>query len=169
LGVGREKATTGDTPEITPVHLSKLEELVKQAVGFSAIRGDEVKVQAVPFAATKPKEAIPPTAFQKHLERVLDYKLEVLAALLGAGLLIGVILLLERQYEIFRVKKAAVVKGLPKTVRELEADLPKALKSGMGVEGFELPESRTRQLAYAAAESDPLRTAQVVRAWLAEG
>lgn len=151
----------GPVPEITKVDLERLEQLVKQAVGFNPARGDVVTLKAVPFAASRPRVVtIIPTLWSK----LMPYKWMILGGMGVVVLMLGTMIFL-----LIRKKRASKTDEernleLPKTVKQLEADGTSALEAEL--QGAMPP---SRQLAYAATERDSVRAAQVLRAWIAEG
>jgi flagellar M-ring protein FliF len=150
----------GPTPEITKIDLERLEQLVKQTVGFNPARGDVVTLKAVPFASSRPRVVtIVPTLWSK----LMPYKWIILGGMGGLMVMLGVVIFL-----LIRKKRAKKDEEqnleLPKTVKQLEADASSALDAEL-----ESAMPPTRQLAYAATERDSIRAAQVLRAWIAEG
>jgi len=144
------------------VELAGLEDVVKQAVGFSGTRGDVVALKSVYFAPEQQLDAPKPSWFK-------TYVLQDRSTLKSVGTVLGIFLVvwfLARMLRRPAIAEAEVLE-LPKTVRELEASAV-ALPAANAVRAA-LPqaEPQPRDLANAAAEHDAARTATVLKAWLA--
>ncbi len=135
--------------------LAALEQVVKQAVGFSAERGDIVTLRNVSFAPTEPIEA---PAGPWSLPNILQHKTGSLAVI--AMLIFGFALLLWFMRRLLsRQAQQAELLELPATVREIESASAGSHSLGPG-------DSNARDLAQAAAEHDSARTAAVLSAWM---
>ena len=137
-----------------------IEEVVRNAVGYSVARGDKVVVKAVPFAR---KAAAPVAAPKFTLVRFVKTPTGMISVGGAAAVLIALIvfLLIRR-----RRKGDSEVVQLPMTVREMEADLEQPAGERPALtEG----DQQARDMAQAAAESDVFRSAAVLRAWMARG
>ncbi|MCC6748483.1 MAG: flagellar M-ring protein FliF [Deltaproteobacteria bacterium] len=167
-GKGQKKAEG-----VTTADLQGLEQVVKQAVGFSATRGDVVTLKAIPFTDVQPVEKEPET-----LPLVQLLRKNPLYAAVGGGALLLVVVVFFLLLRGRKPARAPAVLQLPATVKELEATA-QALPGGAGqtlqLGAGDLPTfpgtgtSQGRQLALAAAEHEAARTAQVLRAWIAGG
>jgi flagellar biosynthesis/type III secretory pathway M-ring protein FliF/YscJ len=144
-----------EAPIKPKIDIAALEELVKNAVGFSAERGDRVVVKAIPFVGGDMDANVPGT-MTKVFEEAKGYLTPLLVFAFGI-----VALMIWRKRN--KKKKEAEVIQLPQTVRELETGTPETVKAlGEG-------DQAARDLANAAAEHDARRAAAVLRAWIAEG
>jgi flagellar M-ring protein FliF len=153
-----------------------LTEVVKQAVGFDALRGDTIAVTAARFArpeleVTEPLKALP------------WYRAPFV--LLAAGALLLLILGLSIYLVRSRKKREAAKAIEVATARERELLETSSLRTGEGADSSNPalgnfdpklltgtgPEaiSAIRQMALDMAAKDPSSTAVVLRAWLAEG
>ena len=134
-----------------------LEEVVRNAVGYSATRGDKVVVKAVPFVQKAAVAAVAPTL----VTRMMSSTPAIIGLGLGAAVVVALVVFLVLRR---RRKDEAQVVDVPKSVQQLEAELehgePLALAEG---------DRQARDLAQAAAAQDSLRSAAVLRAWMAGG
>ena len=138
-----------------------IQDVVRNAVGYSVARGDKVVVKAVPFARKAEAPAVVPNL---TLMRFVKTPTGMIAVGSAAALLIAmaVFFLLRRKRE----ADSEVVQQLPMTVREMEADLEQPEEERLALaEG----DHQARDLAQSAAESDVFRSASVLRAWMARG
>lgn len=162
-GASGSKAAAFDEVEA----LEALANVVKQAVGFSAARGDEVTVRAMPFAARPEQTDGPAPVGVRWLVQKAPTWAWVGAALavLVVVVLLLVVLLRRRQ------PRAVDLLDTPRTLRELDQSeaLRNAQKLQQGANTQALPQGTSLQLAEAAAQHDALRAAQVLRAWMAGG
>jgi flagellar M-ring protein FliF len=142
--------------------LHALEQVVREAVGYDAKRGDLLTLRAVPFA---PEQKLEPskTPWTAYLLEGNGPRL----VLGGLGALVLLVLMLRRGK---RVQPPQTLLALPRTVRELEASTagtattnPPALAAA-SVPGHE---PAPQELAAAAAEHDAARAASVLKAWMA--
>jgi len=164
---------------LSAAELTKVEALVKQAVGFNAERGDTVSVMNAPFVREAPGAEAGPKWWEDP--RVRD----------GARLLLGAIVVLALLFGVLRPALRSITGPAPRkhksepgaphnaNVRMLEedADLLRGLgedTAQLGVErklaAIALPsdayEDRLRQ-ARDAVKADSKRVAQVVKGWVA--
>jgi flagellar M-ring protein FliF len=164
-GVGSERGLKGKPAAKSNIlDINALEQVVKQAVGFTPLRGDVVTLQSVYFA---PEQKIEPST-----RPWLTYVIQNGGGWLKIGLGVGgtVIILLWLLSQLRRQLPQSIdLMELPKTVRELEtgtSSVPTVRALGEG--GGETP-SQALDLAKAAAEHDAVRTASVLRAWMSGG
>jgi flagellar M-ring protein FliF len=157
--------------------LAQLSSLVKRAVGFDAERGDSVDVQSLPFVAPGLGGAFGDEAVPSPWPWWANW----VAVATVVALLLAVLLWSRR-----RKKSAESDEQLPKTVKEMEAELqggvlPEQLQGAaeVGEEGARpgaLPgevdedegaEAIRRQVINLAVQ-EPAAAARIIRAWLAE-
>ena len=162
-----KKKTDKETAAAAAVAAAKLEilrkdieDVVRNAVGYSPARGDKVVVKAVPFAtkAAAPVAA-PAVTFITFVQTPTGMIVVGVAAAVVIALFVFFVVRRRRKGE-------SEVVQLPMTVRELESDLeqPPGERPAL-TEG----DQQARDLAQAAAGSDVFRSAAVLRAWMARG
>ncbi len=145
------------------VDLRALEQVVREAVGFEAKRGDVLTLRAVPFA---PEQKLEPakTPWTAYLLEGKGPRM----LLGGLGALVLLILLLRRGR---RAEPPQTLLSLPRTVRELEASTAAAAPGKLPALGPATTgtsaEPAPQDLAVAAAEHDAARAASVLKAWMA--
>lgn len=143
----------------TQKEIDSLTELVKNAVGFNAERGDSVDVRAMKFAelagadAAKPKESF--------VKQWLPY------LLLGAGALLVLSLIVL----VWRIGSSAARAVQERTIaNQLGGAVKPAPLTGTGIETRALPEGvspvQIRAQATDLASKDPATAAVVLRKWL---
>lgn len=151
------------------IDIAALETVVKQAVGYSANRGDMVSVKAVPFVAAR-TQVRPPVGF---ITRVIQERPWLPAAAGGGVLFVAglVVWLLVRRSKKSTPAREPELLETPLKVRELEGrdEIPLQARTRVVPELSKEEEEKTRELAEAAAQHDARRAAQVLRAWMAEG
>ncbi len=146
--------------------LAKLEQIVKNAVGFSAARGDSVELQTLEFARLGGEEPTPlPPApwWQKHWK--------ILAAAAGAAmlLLVTIILVWRRKRAKKKAAAAAKTKALAQKGELPVAALGPGAEPSAELEAVEEPELDGEELKSRALElaaHDPATAAVVLRRWL---
>ncbi|MDC9604182.1 flagellar basal-body MS-ring/collar protein FliF [Xenorhabdus griffiniae] len=154
-----------ETQALTPEQLSQIEALTREAMGFSADRGDSLNVVNTPFNDTT--EVIEPLPFWQHPA--------LLEKLLEAGrwlLLVLVAWLLWRKMVVPQIaKKRAAEKAAleaqknpPKQQTETNAELDEKMRRKLARQrvNVELQSQRLRELA----EKDPRVVALVIRQWM---
>lgn len=164
---------------LSAAELTKVEALVKQAVGFDAARGDTVSVMNAPFVREAPDAEAGPKWWEDP--RVRD----------GARLLLGAIVVLALLFGVLRPALRSITGPAPRRTKrdesgaphnadvrmlDEEADLLRGLGEDTAQLGMErkpaiaLPsdayEDRLRQ-ARDAVKADSKRVAQVVKGWVA--
>lgn len=142
--------------------LRALEQVVREAVGYDAKRGDLLTLRAVPFA---PEQKLEPskTPWTAYLLEGNGPRL----VLGGLGALVLLVLMLRRGK---RTQPPQTLLALPRTVRELEASTTGAgATSPPALAAASVPghEPAPQDLAAAAAEHDAARAASVLKAWMA--
>jgi flagellar M-ring protein FliF len=148
-----------------PEELKRLEEVVKNAIGFDAARGDSIRVEGAKFSKLDmPVE--PPPSFD--LKRNLPYVLAGLGLLtLGAMLFVFLRAIKPPPAVATPLPPSPVTEGLPQAVATgalestAEPELPAAL------DPVQLEEQRT--LAIEFASKDPAGAALILSHWLASG
>ncbi|MBE8595296.1 flagellar basal-body MS-ring/collar protein FliF [Xenorhabdus sp. BG5] len=154
-----------ETQALTPEQLAQIEALTREAMGFSADRGDSLNVVNTPFNNTT--EVIEPLPFWQHPA--------LLEKLLEAGrwlLLVLVAWLLWRKMVVPQIakKRAAekaaleVQKNPPKQQTETNTELDEKMRRKLARQrvNVELQSQRLRELA----EKDPRVVALVIRQWM---
>ncbi|PHM61066.1 flagellar basal-body MS-ring/collar protein FliF [Xenorhabdus ishibashii] len=154
-----------ETQALTPEQLSQIEALTREAMGFSADRGDSLNVVNTPFNNTT--EVIEPLPFWQHpalLEKLLEagrWLLLVLVAWLLWRKMIVPQIAKKRAAE-----KAALTaqKNPPKQQTETNAELDEKMRRKLARQrvNVELQSQRLRELA----EKDPRVVALVIRQWM---
>lgn len=148
-----------------PKELERLEEVVKNAIGFNAARGDTIRVEGAKFSRL---DASMPEPSGWNLERYLPYALAVL----------GLITLLAMLIVFLRAVKAAQQPALPEA--EAAAAALEAAPESEALPGApqppeledeptpaQLEERRVR--AIEIASKDPVGTAIILSRWLSAG
>jgi len=163
------KAVTNDKNEVvmtsyTKAELDQLTGLVKQAVGFNAIRGDTVNVMNAAFVMPEP---LGPVAEESFLDQpwVWDVGKQVLGGLLAIVVLFGVLKPIMRNLSV--VPNVRMVGG-PGGEDGLDDD--QVTLTGEG--GQRLPKPKEYEsdleMAKSMAVQEPKRVAQVVKQWVNE-
>jgi flagellar M-ring protein FliF len=150
---------------LTPDEMSKVEALVKEAVGFDASRGDSVTVQNAAFAASETADLAPLPIWQRP--EVRDIGRQVLGAIVVLVLILAVLRPLLRSF----VAPAPVpaVEALETTEGEQQALADDRVSLGStAAEQAALPYEQSLTTARNAVAQDPKRVAQVVKTWLGE-
>ena len=149
----------------TPEELNRLTSLVKEAVGFSAQRGDSVNVMNSSFALPAKPEPLPevPVWEQAWVQDILK---KVLGALLVLALLFGVLKPVMRSLATQRVALAPPKSEAGETA--LAEDMV-SLGGGAVPAAISAPGSFDQNMltANSAVEQDPKLVAQVVKNWVA--
>jgi flagellar M-ring protein FliF len=146
-----------------PEELSRLEEVVKNAIGFSATRGDSIRVEGAKFSRL---DALEPAPEGLHLERYLPYALGALGVLTLIGMFVVFTRALRAQPPL-EVAAAAPAPALPGEVA------PHPVLSGGATPALPAPtaaaleERRTR--AIEMASQDPAGAALILSRWLSNG
>lgn len=164
-GVDKEKGASLQYKPRSPEEMRYFEKLVRNAIGFSEERGDQVEVASMAFALSAMTE--PEAAPLERWREIVEWLAKPLIYLLIAvGVLLFVIkpffrILTTKQFEgrrtVERVEGGHYVAGGPVGMGE-EEDLalsPKGLTD--------------QERIYRLAQSDPDRAADLVRRWLREG
>ncbi|MEY2932751.1 MAG: hypothetical protein RL033_3500 [Pseudomonadota bacterium] len=147
-----------------PEELNRLEEVVKNAIGFDVARGDSIRVEGAKFSKLDmPAPTPPPFDVQRHLPFLLA----------GLGLLtLGAMLFLFLRaikppppVVVAPLPAAPSAEELPQAVATaaMLGDLDRALPSGLNPE--QLEEQRTLAIEYAS--KDPAGAALILTHWLA--
>lgn len=150
----------------TPEELDRLSNLVKEAVGFSAQRGDTVNVMNSAFTVPATPEALPeiPVWEQGWAQ---DIAKKVLGAILVFVLLFGVLKPILRQ--LASQSKALVPMGPPVVAGEQGMAEDTLTLGAGGMPALSAPGGYEQNLITAtkAVEQDPKLVAQVVKNWVA--
>ena len=162
----------GNPVAISEDQLKSLESIARKAAGLDDQRGDGIEIMSVPFVKTDLEEGVEVTP------EVVEPALPPMWMLASAGgvavLAIGLFAfwLIRRRRKSAEEEEEELDTTLPKTVEELEAELPegatddeRALVHKRRIE--ELDESATYlERASAMAAADPEIAARVLRGWL---
>ena len=140
--------------------IAKVTDLVKEAVGFDAARGDSLSVQNAPFAASEMPELAPLPLWQRPELR--DMARQGLGALTVLILIFAVLRPLLRN--LIAPSRAAVP-----AIGELRAEVgEERLSLSSSQAAGALPYDQKIAAARSAVSQDPKRVAQVVKTWLGE-
>ena len=157
-----DKVTPGDAGAVirtaySPEDIERFTSLVKEAVGYSAKRGDSVRVISTSFSVPPPVEALPEVALWKRPD-FWDKAKQGFGALLVLIIVIGVLRILGQIAKGIRSNRAAV-------------------QQTPTVEQGNLAQQQTAQLTSPAAvnmthvkdiaKQDPKLVAQVIKGWVA--
>jgi len=153
------------TQEAVPqAELDKLDALVKEAVGFSADRGDSLKIVSAPFLPDKPEAEVPLWQRQGVLDvgRSLITPLALVAVALIAvfGMVRPALSMVREQREQAEAAEAERAAVAAELVEEQAALLPK-IESPVHNSRMD----RARQLA----RDNPVAVANIMREWMAGG
>ncbi len=149
--------------------------LVKEAVGFSEVRGDSVNLVNAPFLSLPEPEALPDVPFWKQ-PWLLNVGKQVLAAVGIALLVFGVLRPVMKSLAAYSGPApglAGQLPGLdaPAMVGELQPGSGLAnvgATGGAGLPGSEGDYAQQLAIAQNVAREDPRRAAQVVKGWVSE-
>ncbi|HEX4896534.1 MAG TPA: flagellar basal-body MS-ring/collar protein FliF [Solimonas sp.] len=164
------KKTTMVPTALTAEELTKVEALVKEAVGFNATRGDSVAVQNAAFFQPEalPEESVP---FWQD-PQLRDYARQFL----GAGLVLALIFFVLRP-ALRNLMSASVRPQTPEALSATLVDEERALgsdrvsvgKGGAAAAGVpQLGYENQLEVARKAIAEDPKRVAQVVKSWIGQ-
>ncbi|NKF21690.1 flagellar basal-body MS-ring/collar protein FliF [Solimonas marina] len=164
-GEGKDQKTV--MAALTPDQLSKVEALVKEAVGFDASRGDTVSVQNAPFVEQQvaPIEALP--VWQQP--QVLSIARQAGGVLLVLALILFILRPALRQLLAAPVQ-AAALEGTVEDRRPAGESVALA-DDRVSLESAPPPVSpyeQKLQIARKAVGEDPKRVAQVVKSWIGQ-
>ncbi|ROH87851.1 flagellar basal body M-ring protein FliF [Stagnimonas aquatica] len=167
---------------LKPEELSRMEALVKEAVGFDAQRGDSVTVQNAPFAPTE--AYVEPELPLLERPELRDVAREALGALVLLVLIIAVVRPLMRNLfggpdrkvltpeQLAALAPPEVAAGVPGTLAALPGQGVPALAQGEDELPLPAPAAsvydQRLERARQAVREDPKRVAQVMRAWIAQ-
>jgi len=154
--------------ERTPEEISRLTRLVKDAIGFSAQRGDSVQIVNASFLAPPAIEPLPEPPLWKQ-PWVWD-----LAKQAGGVLVVLALILFVLKPTMARLIAPPVEQAVAADEAEAEAegDVAQQAMLGVGAESIQLPGpepyEETLDAARRMVREDPKRVAQVVKQWVAE-
>lgn len=153
---GAAKGAAGE-PGRTPEELDRITQLVQEAIGFNAERGDTVRVINAAFRELPPPAELPEQAIWEQ-PWVWD-----LGRMLGGGILVLILIFVVLRPTIKKLltmpPQAAAVPQMPMAMPEQE--------ESMRLPGPQRYEN-TLEAARGMVNEDPKRVAQVVRRWVAE-
>lgn len=148
----------------TPAQLARFTTLVKEAVGFDAMRGDSVNVVNAAFSPPPQIAPLPPKSFLEQ-PWVKDVGKQVLGGLLAALVLFGVLRPVMRNL--------ARVPNPSKAAAGGEDGLEEDQVTLSGEKGQRIPKPNEYEsdleMAKAMVIQEPKRVAQVVKQWVNEG
>ena len=154
--------------ERTPEEINRISQLVKEAIGYSATRGDSVQVINASFLAPAPQEALPELPLWEQ-PKVWD-----LAKQIGGLLLVMLLIMFVLRPTMKRLTAPPVIERIESDNEaeesgedEEEAEALEKGKDFMQLSGPEKYED-TLEAAKQLVQEDPKRVAQVVRSWVAE-
>ena len=166
--VNENNTGTADKPVFaprTPEELTRIETLVRTAVGFDSTRGDVVSVVSVPFTIAPPPAAEAPVKISV-LTKVREYEKPVLNVLALALAFVIALLALRS------LKAPVTADGEPTTAQPALAAAPS------GAPGGELPRisheraipasTAMRERVVASVEDQPDVAARLLRSWMKE-
>ncbi len=153
-----------------PEELKKFEEMVKGAVGFDPKRGDQVRVESVPFQTVN--LASEEEGFRAEAQRAFFMR----AARWGVTGIVVILLFLFILRPLLRLITTIPSPtlglphaALPRPVEELVAQIEgqgSMLSETPLIERGPSPEARLREQAIETVRGDPERAAQLVRSWI---
>lgn len=153
--------------ERTPEEISRISQLVKEAIGFKGVRGDSLQVINAPFLVPPEPEALPELAIW---EEPWVWKL---AKQVGGALLVLVLILFVLKPTMKRLSTMPTAQEIVAADRAAEAAAVAAEAGGEGGRApIKLPGpnqyEETLHAARSMVNSDPKRVAQVVKNWVAD-
>ncbi len=154
----------------SPEELQRFTELVREAVGFNALRGDSVKVINAPFTPVEPPEVPEEAIWEKPWFGSVVR--QVLAGLLVLVLLFGVLRPVMRSLARPPVRYVTETgEEIPEDQLSLSHDGKAAAEGGESVGRLPKPSSYEDNLNMAKqlASQEPKRVAMVVKGWLEDG
>lgn len=168
VALGEDGATT--RVQRSPEEISRITELVKEAVGFNATRGDSVRVINATFMAPIALDPLPEPAIWEE-PWVWD-----LAKQTGGVLLVLMLILFVLKPTMKRLTAPPVMERVNSTVAGQESAEGQLEQNGHALPGggnqFKLPGperyENTLEAARSMVHDDPKRVAQVVRSWVSE-
>lgn len=146
---------------LTTEQKEQLNQLVQAAVGYAPDRGDSIVVTALNFSmehVEEAKEAFTELARQDRIRQYINY------GMIGAGALLGFIVLMTIISRIGRGRKFEVPKTEPVSLVPLQKALAEAAAARSTVES-DMALTRVKELA----KQQPEEVAQLIKAWFNEG
>jgi flagellar M-ring protein FliF len=160
----------GTTPR-SAEEIQKIRDLVTAAVGFDAMRGDQLTVENIAFEDAPLEEAVPPpSAWERYQPQAFEAIRILGVVLLGAFAFFGVIrpIAASAMGPARPVKRGAISSATPvRTVEDMESEIEAELQASSETATRRLP-VLTRRVA-TLSEKEPENTARLLRAWLTEG
>ncbi|MBU2754388.1 flagellar M-ring protein FliF [Acidithiobacillus sp. CV18-2] len=159
---------------LAPAQIQQIQQLVEEAIGYDAKRGDSVKVVQMPFAGSQMNAALPwwqQSWFLSLAHGALRYlAILLLAFLLFLGLIKPVLRLLRERQERAQAVALASARGEQAPGQQGVSPGTQSGPVWAGAEGeVELPADPLKADLYVARQlvmQDPARAAQVVKEWL---
>lgn len=168
-----DRISSGEDGSVTrvqrsPEELNRITDLVKEAIGFNASRGDSVRVINARFMAPTAPEPLPAIPLWEE-PWVWD-----LAKQIGGLMLVLVLILFVLKPTMKRLTAPPVVEKVGAGDGESAAETGQEGNAALpgGAEQFKLPGperyENTLEAARTMVQDDPKRVAQVVRSWVSE-
>jgi flagellar M-ring protein FliF len=165
---GQEGQTTA-TPR-SAEEIQKIRDLVSAAVGFDAMRGDQLTVENIAFEEPPVEEIVEVPVWEKYEPQAFEAVRIVGILLLGAFAFFGVIRPMIagalRPAQALKRGGAIAAGGPVRTVEDMESEIEAELQNGNAAASRRLP-VLTRRVA-TLSEKEPENTARLLRAWLTE-
>lgn len=155
--VGKDGKVT-ITP-LTAVEKNQITDLVKQAMGYNADRGDTLNVVNSPFAGVDHPEAAKLPLWQQP--KIIDLAIQI-AKYIGVAILLLLLYLKALKPMLAQLKKPAVV---PPTESELKALAAKAAMDASPMHAAQTYQ-QTLEAAKTLAREDPKVVANIVKSWV---
>ncbi|MES9857831.1 MAG: flagellar basal-body MS-ring/collar protein FliF [Sedimenticola sp.] len=153
--------------ERTPEEISRISQLVKEAIGFKGTRGDSLQVINAPFLAPPEPEALPELAIWE------EAWVWNLAKQVGGALLVLILIMFVLRPTMTRLTAMPTADEIvaAEVAAQASADSAEAsIEAGLGPIKLPGPNQYedTLMSARGMVDSDPKRVAQVVKNWVAE-
>jgi flagellar M-ring protein FliF len=161
----------GQATPRAPEEIQKIKDLVSAAVGFDAMRGDQLTVENIAFEETPVEEVVPAPAWERYQPQAFEALRILGVLLLGVFAFFGVVrpIAANALGSGAPQKRRAISKGTAvRTVEDMESEIEAQLQAGAegGASARRLP-VLTRRVA-TLSEKEPENTARLLRAWLTE-
>lgn len=163
-----KEGQTAATPR-SAEEIQKIKDLVSAAVGFDAMRGDQLTVENIAFEEPPVEEIVPLPVWERYEPQAFEAVRIIGVLLLGAFAFFGVIrpLVAGALRTGPPLKRGAIAAGASvRTVEDMESEIEAELQGGNNAGARRLP-VLTRRVA-TLSEKEPENTARLLRAWLTE-
>ncbi|NOT26430.1 MAG: flagellar M-ring protein FliF [Acidobacteria bacterium] len=165
---GAAEGQTTATPR-SAEEIQKIRDLVSAAVGFDAMRGDQLTVENIAFEEPPVEEIVPVPVWERYEPQAFEAVRIIGILLLGAFAFFGVIrpMIAGALRPAQALKRGAIAAGgQVRTVEDMESEIEAELQNGNAAASRRLP-VLTRRVA-TLSEKEPENTARLLRAWLTE-